>query len=80
MKFRLPIGTSIYFAAQVKRDRIDSAGSGRGTNIATVLFEERPLGLYLINMGYQLIACAIAGVILALWRPRAVAESGAPSN
>jgi hypothetical protein len=40
------------------------------TNIATVLFELRPLGLYLINMGYQLVACALAGAILAVWRPQ----------
>ena len=40
------------------------------TNVATVLFEQRPLGLYLINMGYQFVACALAGVILAIWRAR----------
>ena len=40
------------------------------TNIATVLFEQRPLGLYLINAGYQLVACALAGAILALWRSK----------
>jgi len=40
------------------------------TNAATVLFERRPLGLYLINMGYQFVACALAGIILAIWRPR----------
>ena len=40
------------------------------TNIATVLFEQRPLGLYLINVGYQLVACALAGAILAVWRPQ----------
>jgi uncharacterized membrane protein YozB (DUF420 family) len=45
------------------------------TNLATVLFEQRPLGLYLINMGYQFVGCAIAGTILAIWRPREAAES-----
>jgi hypothetical protein len=40
------------------------------TNIATVLFEQRPLGLYLINVGYQLVACVLAGAILAVWRPQ----------
>ena len=40
------------------------------TNMATVLFEERPAGLYLINMGYQFVGCLLAGVILALWRPK----------
>lgn len=41
MKLRLPFGTWIYFAAQVKRDRIDAAGSGRGSNVATVLDQVR---------------------------------------
>src|SRR5215470_11647893 len=40
------------------------------TQLATVVFEERKLGLYLINVSYQLVACALAGIILALWRPR----------
>jgi len=40
------------------------------TNIATVLFEQRPLGLYLINAGYQLVGCALAGAILAVWRSK----------
>ena len=40
------------------------------TNVGTVLFEQRPLGLYLINMGYQFVGCALAGVILAIWRSR----------
>jgi hypothetical protein len=40
------------------------------TQLATVIFEERPLGLYLINIGYQLVGCALAGMILALWRPQ----------
>ena len=41
MKLRLPFGAWIYFAAQVKRDRIDAAGSGRGSNVATVLDQVR---------------------------------------
>jgi hypothetical protein len=46
------------------------------TNIGTVLFEQRPLGLYLINVSYQLIACMLAGAILAVWRPQeATSES-----
>ena len=40
------------------------------TQLATVVFEERKLGLYLINVSYQLVACALAGVILAVWTPR----------
>jgi hypothetical protein len=45
------------------------------TNSATVIFEQRPLGLYLINIGYQLVACSLAGVILAIWRPSAAADT-----
>ncbi len=40
------------------------------TQAATVIFEQRPLGLYLINIGYQLVGCALAGAILAIWRTR----------
>jgi hypothetical protein len=40
------------------------------TQAATVIFEQRPLGLYLINIGYQLVGCALAGAILGIWRPR----------
>ena len=40
------------------------------TQLATVLFEQRPLGLYLINISYQLVGCTLAGVILAVWRPQ----------
>ena len=40
------------------------------TQLATVVFEERKLGLYLINISYQLVACALAAVILAVWKPR----------
>ena len=38
------------------------------TQLPTVLFEQRPLGLFLINVGYQFVGCAIAGAILAVWR------------
>lgn len=44
------------------------------TQIATVVFEGRKPGLYLLNIGYQLVACSIAAVILAIWRPREVAK------
>jgi len=47
------------------------------TQAATVIFELRPLGLYLINIGYQFVGCAIAGAILALWRPRETTEAAA---
>jgi|ERR1043166_1758077 hypothetical protein len=47
------------------------------TNLATVLFEQRPLGLYLINISYQFVACALAGVVLAVWRVKEVPQSAA---
>ena len=47
------------------------------TQLATVVFEERKLGLYLINVGYQFVACALAAVILALWKPRESKEPAA---
>jgi hypothetical protein len=45
------------------------------TELATVVFEQRKLGLYLISIGYQFVGCALAGVILAVWRPREQTES-----
>ena len=45
------------------------------TNLPTVLFELRPLGLFLINMGYQFVACSLAGMILAIWRPHEAADT-----
>lgn len=41
------------------------------TQLATVIFEGRKPGLYLLNIGYQLVACLIAGALLAIWKPRA---------
>ncbi len=40
------------------------------TQAATVIFEQRPLGLYLINISYQLVGCSLAGLILAVWRTK----------
>lgn len=40
------------------------------TNLNTVLFESRPLGLYLINGGYHLVGMLGAGALLAVWRKR----------
>ena len=42
------------------------------TNLSTVVFEERKLGLYLLSIGYQFVASAIAGVILVVWKPKEV--------
>lgn len=47
------------------------------TQLATVIFEKRPLGLYLINIGYQLVGCMLAGVILAVWRPQEATQPAA---
>lgn len=38
------------------------------TNLATVIFEGRPAGLYFISMGYNLVALVLMGVLLAVWR------------
>jgi hypothetical protein len=44
------------------------------TQISTVIFEERRMGLYLLNVGYELVACLVAGALLAVWRPREAIE------
>jgi len=41
MKYRLPTGHFIYFAAQVKRDKIDSAGRELNKNISGILAQAR---------------------------------------
>ena len=38
------------------------------SNLNTVFFEYRPLGLYLINVGYHLVAFLSMGALLAVWR------------
>ena len=38
------------------------------TSLETVLFESRPLGLYLINNGYHLVGLLGMGAMLAVWR------------
>ena len=38
------------------------------TDLETVLFEGRPLGLYLINNGYHLVGLLGMGALLAVWR------------
>jgi hypothetical protein len=45
------------------------------TQLPTVLFEGRKPGLYLLNIGYQFVACLAAGALLALWKPRDVAAT-----
>jgi hypothetical protein len=38
------------------------------TQAPTVIFEQRPFGLFAINVAYQLVGCSLAGAILAVWR------------
>jgi hypothetical protein len=45
------------------------------TQLATVIFEQRKLGLYLLNVGYQLVAGLICGAILAAWKPRGASDA-----
>jgi hypothetical protein len=35
--------------------------------VSTVTYEKRPLGLYLITTGYNLISMMIMGAIIAVW-------------
>jgi hypothetical protein len=41
MKYRLPTGHFIYFAAQVKKDKIDASGKNLTTNISGILAQAR---------------------------------------
>ena len=45
------------------------------TQLSGVIFEQRKLGLYLLNIGYQLVDCLICGAILAVWKPREASEA-----
>lgn len=45
------------------------------SQLATVIFEGRKPGLYLLNIGYQLVACMAAGALLAVWRPKGINEA-----
>lgn len=40
------------------------------TNLNTVLFESRPLGLYLVNGGFHLAGMLGSGALLAVWKRR----------
>ncbi len=44
------------------------------TNLETVIFEGRPLGLYLINNGYHLAGLLGMGALLAAWRRQEALE------
>jgi glycerol uptake facilitator-like aquaporin len=45
------------------------------TQLPTVIFEGRSLGLYLLNVGYQLVGCMLAGAILAVWRTKEATDA-----
>lgn len=45
------------------------------TQLPTVIFEGRKPGLYLLNIGYQFVACMAAGALLAIWNPRGTAAT-----
>ncbi len=40
------------------------------SNLETVLFEKRPLGIYLISNGYHLVGFLLMGALLAAWKKR----------
>ena len=45
------------------------------TQLPTVLFEGRSFGLFLINVAYQFVGCALAGAILGVWRTREATDA-----
>ena len=45
------------------------------TQLSAVVFEERSWGLYLLNIGYQFVACLVAGAILAVWQRKEAAQT-----
>jgi hypothetical protein len=47
------------------------------TQAPTVIFEGRSFGLFAINVAYQLVGCALAGAILAIWRTQESTASAA---
>jgi hypothetical protein len=47
------------------------------TQAPTVIFERRSFGLFAINIAYQLVGCALAGAILAIWRTQEATASAA---
>jgi hypothetical protein len=47
------------------------------TNLNTVFFEFRPVGLFLINIAYHLVAFLAMGALLAAWRKRGEAKAPA---
>ena len=73
------VGTLAYFIAYTGAQGIAGGmqtaaclwlGFVATTQLATVMFEQRKLGLYLLNIGYQLVAALICGALLGVWRRR----------
>ncbi len=74
--------TAYVLAHFIKFTGADTAGKGAQTgfwlwlgfvlttNLSTVLFEYRPLGLYLINNGYHLVGLLGMGALLAVWKKK----------
>lgn len=50
------------------------------TQLPTVIFEQRKLGLYLLNVGYNLVAALICGALLAVWKPRGATDAVAEAT
>ena len=50
------------------------------TQLSGVIFEQRKVGLDLLNIGYQLVACLICGAILAVWKPKEASEAAAEAT
>lgn len=45
------------------------------TQVPTMIFEQRSFGLFLINVAYQFVGCALAGAILAVWRTQEATDA-----
>jgi hypothetical protein len=81
--------TAYVLAHIVRYTNAETAGDGAKTglwlwlgfvvtsNLNTVFFEFRPVGLYLINIGYHLVAFLAMGALLAAWRKRGEAKTPA---
>ncbi|HVF56980.1 MAG TPA: DUF1761 domain-containing protein [Pyrinomonadaceae bacterium] len=64
-----------YTGAETARDGMKTGlwllvGFVLTTSLETVLFETRPLGIYLISNGYHLVGFLGMGALLSVWRKR----------
>ncbi len=85
--YALMTATALVLAASLERltawAGARTAGAGIGVallawlpavltiGISTVIFESRPLGLFLLNGGYHLVAFVLIGALVAVWRKKA---------